>query len=149
MLQRLVKRRKMRYEWGMMGGIAVGMIAAGGAIGTMLRAMLVGRLLPFTATLNFPVGILTVNILGSFTMGVLVGILMRVSEGGYSQGTLYLFFGAGVLGGFTTFSAFALDIVFMIQKGQYQHMALYIVLSVGLSVAAVLGGMLLTRPKIF
>lgn len=92
----------------------------------------------------FPWGTLTVNIFGSFLMGVLAGWLAFKAEHGWSQ-PLRLFLTTGVLGGFTTFSAFSLDAVLLWERGQAGHAAAYVAASVILSIAGLLAGLALVR----
>jgi CrcB protein len=98
--------------------LASSYVALGGAIGALLRYQ-TGRLLthwlgPNTVT-AFPWATLTVNVLGSLAMGLLAGYLARHGQGG-DQWRLFL--GVGVLGGFTTFSAFSLELMLLIERGQ-------------------------------
>ena len=92
----------------------------------------------------FPWGTLTVNILGSFLMGALAGWLAFKAEHGWSQ-PLRLFLTTGVLGGFTTFSAFSLDAVLLWERGQAGHAAAYVAASVALSITGLLAGLALVR----
>lgn len=117
-------------------------VAAGGAIGAGLRhgvnlgaARLLGA--------AFPWGTLTVNVAGSLAMGLLVGWLAR--NGGDSGAMLKLFLATGVLGGFTTFSAFSLDAVLLWQRGAAGQAAAYVLASVIVSVAALGLGLWLMR----
>jgi len=105
-------------------------VAAGGALGVL------------TAGLGFPWGTMIVNVVGSFIMGLLVAFFTQNAE--ISQ-TTRLFLTVGILGGFTTFSAFSLDSVLLLQKGQTLAAVFYIVASVILSLAALAGGMMLIR----
>lgn len=114
-------------------------VAAGGAIGAGLR-----HLTNVGATRLFghgvPVGTVIVNVLGSFLMGVLVVVIAK--KGG--QG-LAPFLMTGVLGGFTTFSAFSLDTLTLFERGAAASAALYVALSVGLSLAALVIGVFAAR----
>jgi len=92
---------------------------------------------------GFPYGTLGVNILGSFMMGALIAWLAFRAEGGGQD--LRLFVATGVLGGFTTFSAFSLETVLLWERGEAGLAALYIALSVMLSVAGLAGGLALVR----
>ena len=84
-----------------------------------------------------------INVLGSLAMGVLIGALAL--KGGGDQERWRLLLGVGVLGGFTTFSAFSLDAVLLLQKKAYGIAALYVAGSVGLSLAGVVLGLALAR----
>ena len=113
-------------------------VAIGGGLGSWLR-YLTGRMIGASA---FPSATLTVNIAGSFAMGLLVGGLAR--SGGGSEGWRLLL-GVGVLGGFTTFSAFSLDIVSLAQRGAIGLAALYIGLSLAGGIAGLVAGLALMR----
>ena len=113
-------------------------VAIGGGVGSWLRYG-AGRLIGASA---FPSATLTVNIAGSFVMGLLVGWLAR--SGGGSEGWRLLL-GVGVLGGFTTFSAFSLDIVSLAQRGAIGLAALYIGLSLAGGIAGLVAGLALMR----
>ena len=112
-------------------------VAAGGAIGVSLRH-LVG-----TASLRilgsaFPWGTLIVNVFGSLLMGLFIAWLTKRTG---TSNELRLFFATGVLGGFTTFSAFSLDVVNMVERGAMTSAFGYIAASVVISLAAVFIGL--------
>ncbi len=111
-------------------------VALGGAIGSVARFGLSHGIYRMLGD-SFPYGILTVNILGSFAMGLMTALFMRKMED--NQAAQY-FLTAGVLGGFTTFSAFSLDVLKLVNGGQVASAAVYVVASVGLSIAAVFAG---------
>jgi len=92
----------------------------------------------------FPWGTLTVNVLGSFLMGALAGWLAFKANEGWSQ-PLRLFLTTGILGGFTTFSAFSLDAVLIWERGQNGLAATYVAASVLLSIAGLVAGLGLAR----
>jgi fluoride exporter len=92
----------------------------------------------------FPWGTVTVNILGSFLMGLLAGWLAFKSQEGWSQ-PLRLFLTTGILGGFTTFSAFSLDAVMLWERGAAMMAAGYVAASVLLSIAGLVAGLALIR----
>ena len=122
-------------------------VALGGAIGAVLRYQ-VGRWM--TAWLGapamgvFPWATLAVNALGGLAMGVLAGLLAR-GFGGASAEPLRLIVGVGILGGFTTFSAFSLEVTLLIERGQLTIALLYVLLSVSLSISALFFGLTMTR----
>jgi len=120
----------------------VSLVALGGAIGAACRHLAnAGALRLFGP--GFPVGTLAVNIVGGLLMGLLAGSLaLRYAGGG--QG-LRLFLGTGILGGFTTFSAFSLDAVALWQRGDPALASAYVIASVALSIAALLAGLSLAR----
>jgi fluoride exporter len=91
---------------------------------------------------GFPWGILTVNVLGSLAMGLVVALLLRKPP---ETDAAQLLLATGFLGGFTTFSAFALDIFKLMQSGNSSSAAVYAVASVVLSVVAVFAGFFVIR----
>ncbi|WP_164157091.1 fluoride efflux transporter CrcB [Sandarakinorhabdus rubra] len=117
------------------------LVALGGAIGSMLRYG-IGRWAIVALGGGFPFGTFAVNIIGGFLMGVLAGWLARFGDGGEE---LRLLLGAGVLGGFTTFSAFSLEVYNMITRAEVALAAAYAVSSAAGSVLAVLAGVWLAR----
>lgn len=117
-------------------------IALGGASGALLRHFSNAAVMHAMPGAAFPWGIFLINIVGSALMGVMAGLFAHVGE---VPPAFKAFLTVGLLGGFTTFSAFSLDAVLMLQKGQMAAAALYIGGSVLLSVAALYGGMLLVR----
>ncbi|MCA8902887.1 MAG: fluoride efflux transporter CrcB [Hyphomonas sp.] len=120
-------------------------VAAGGAIGAALRhgvGLLSVRHLPP----GWPHGTFIVNIAGSLLMGVLVGWLAFKGEGGPQ--TARLFLATGLLGGFTTFSAFSLEVANFIRAGDTGKAALYAGLSLVLGVIALFIGLWIAR-KVF
>jgi CrcB protein len=118
------------------------LVALGGAVGASARHLVnLGALRLFGSA--FPVGTLAVNVVGGLLMGLLAGVLaLRYAGGG--QGS-HLFLATGVLGGFTTFSAFSLDAVLLWQRGQAAAALVYVVASVVLSIAALAAGLALAR----
>ena len=114
-------------------------VALGGAIGAALRSLTnVSALRLFGP--GFPVATLIVNVAGSFLMGVLVVVLAR--KGGNH---LAPFLMTGILGGFTTFSAFSLDALTLWERGQAASAFTYVAASVILSLAAIAAGLALAR----
>ena len=116
------------------------LVMIGGAAGAGLRYE-VGRLTLRHIGPGFPWGTLTVNLVGGLLMGLLAGWLARGAGSEASR----LFFAVGVLGGFTTFSAFSLETFLMIERGQYGIAALYIGASVIGAVALLFLGLLAMR----
>jgi len=113
-------------------------VAAGGAVGAWLR-FVAGRLIGANP---FPYATLTVNVLGSLAMGLLAGWLARHGESGEPW---RLLLGVGVLGGFTTFSAFSLEIALMIERGAMAQAAAYVALSLLGGVGGLFAGLALAR----
>lgn len=91
---------------------------------------------------GFPYGTLTVNVVGSLAMGLFAAYF--AFKGDASQ-HWRLFFTTGILGGFTTFSAFSLDAVLLYERGQFGLAALYVLASVAVSIAALFAGLALVR----
>ena len=114
------------------------LVAVGGALGAWLR-FAVGRLI---APGSFPWATLLVNAAGCFAMGLLVGWLAR--QGADSEGWRLLL-GVGMLGGFTTFSAFSLEVVSLIQRGAVAQATSYVLVSVLAGVAGLMLGLALMR----
>ncbi|WBU64964.1 fluoride efflux transporter CrcB [Paracoccus aerodenitrificans] len=114
-------------------------VAIGGAAGASARYA-VNIAAMRMAGPGFPVGTLTVNIVGSFAMGLLAVLLAE--RGGQHLAPLLL---TGILGGFTTFSAFSLDTLTLWERGQTGLAAGYVVASVLLSLAAIIAGLALGR----
>ena len=91
----------------------------------------------------WPWGTLSVNVVGGLAMGLLVGWMgLKVGAG---QETVRVFAAVGLLGGFTTFSAFSLETVLMIERRDYGLAGAYVLLSVALAVAALMAGLMLAR----
>ncbi len=116
-------------------------VALGGAIGASLRH-LAGMLAMRMLGTAFPWGTFFVNILGSFLMGILIAILARRSG---TTAEVRLFLATGVLGGFTTFSAFSLDVAVLWERGEVTSAMGYVAGSVTLSIAALFAGLWLVR----
>lgn len=117
-------------------------VAIGGALGSTLRYLVgLGAVRLFGT--GFPVGTLVVNVAGSFVMGLLYGVLS--GRGAMHLAPLLL---AGVLGGFTTFSAFSLDTVTLWERGQVTTAVLYVLVSVLVSLAALWAGLVLARGEL-
>lgn len=119
------------------------LVAIGGALGSMARygvGLGAARLFPAS---TWPWGTLTVNVVGGLAMGLLVGWMgLRAGSG---QETVRVFAAVGVLGGFTTFSAFSLETVLLIERREYGLAGAYVLLSVVLAVAALMAGLMLAR----
>ncbi len=107
------------------------LVALGGAAGSVLRHLL-------SAAVGFPWGTLMVNVIGSFTIGFLWVVLAGRLPG-------HALLVTGFLGGFTTFSAFSLDTLRLIEMGQSGQAVAYGSASVGLSLAACAAGLFLAR----
>src|SRR6478735_10567677 len=117
------------------------LVAVGGAFGSLLRYG-VGLWSLRVAGPGFPWGTLTVNLVGCFLIGVLAELISRKFGGSVELRLLLI---TGVLGGFTTFSAFSLDALVLFERGETVAALLYIASSVVVSLAAVFGGATLVR----
>ena len=116
------------------------LVMAGGSIGAGLR-YLFGRMTISAIGPGYPWGTMGVNLIGGLLMGCLAGLLTRTSLGE----TARLLLGVGVLGGFTTFSAFSLDAVTMLERGAVVAAGGYVIVSVVGSVTALYAGLLIVR----
>ena len=112
-------------------------IALGGSIGSVLRHLVTTQTSHLLGN-SYPYGTMIVNILGSLLMGLFIGYLVKTLPHSME---IRSFFAVGVLGGFTTFSAFSLDAVNMIERGQMSSAAIYIALSVILSIVSLFLGL--------
>src|SRR4249919_212207 len=123
------------------GSMGFIIVFIGGGVGAAFRHgfnLLFARLLG-TA---FPYATLFENVSGSLVMGLLVGYF--AFKGGASQ-HWRLFLTTGILGGYTTFSAFSLDAVLLYERGELRLAALYVALSVALSIGGLMAGLALVR----
>jgi CrcB protein len=120
-------------------------VALGGALGASLRHG-VGLLSVRHLSQGWPWGTFAVNILGGFAMGLLAGWLAHRTDG--TGQDVRLFLATGVLGGFTTFSAFSLEVMNFLRAGETGKAAAYAGLSVVLACAALALGLVLAR-KVF
>ncbi len=91
---------------------------------------------------GYPFGTLTVNVVGSLLMGIIAGYFAFKAD---APQPWRLFLTTGILGGFTTFSAFSLEVVLLYERGEGATAVGYALLSVGLSCAALLTGLAVTR----
>lgn len=121
----------------MLNCLAVGL---GGFIGSVLRYL--AGLIKLNESVVFPVKTLAVNVIGAFAIGIITALALKNAS---LDPRLVLFLKVGICGGFTTFSTFALESVQLFQSGRGVLALVYIVLSVLLSVLAVLGAEALIR----
>jgi len=117
------------------------LVMAGGAIGSALRYQL-GRASLRLLGPGWPWGTFAANVLGGLAMGLLVGWLAMRAQGSEA---IRLFVAVGVLGGFTTFSAFSLETMLMIERGDWLPATAYALVSVVVSVGALALGLTMMR----
>ena len=117
------------------------LVAAGGAFGATVRHIFSGAALRLIGA-GWPYGTFAINVIGSLLMGVLAGWLAVRGDGGQHW---RLLLGTGVLGGFTTFSAFSLETALLIEHRDYVPAAAYVIGSVLIGIAALFGGLWLAR----
>jgi CrcB protein len=118
------------------------LVMAGGAIGAALRYQLGHAVLRLFGA-GWPLGTFLVNISGGFAMGLLAGWLALRGHGGGEP--IRLFVAVGILGGFTTFSSFSLEMMLMIERGEFASALAYALLSVLLSLGARAAGLHIMR----
>ena len=118
-------------------------VALGGAIGATLRWALGLAFLRALGPTALPLPVLTANVLGSMAMGAFVVLAAQRGLAHISP-----FVTTGLLGGFTTFSAFSLETVMLIERGQAATAALYVLLSVALSVGSLWIGVAAMRAAL-
>ena len=116
-------------------------IACGGALGALGRHFTTSQVMKLMGA-GFPYGTLAVNVVGSFILGALVELMaLRWSVGP----ELRAFLVVGMLGGYTTFSAFSLDTVLLIERGSYAPALAYVLANVLLAVGGLFAGLMLMR----
>ena len=118
----------------------ISLVALGGAIGAALRYLTGVGVVRLIGHQEFPLAIITVNVVGSFLMGAFV---VAAAQRGLTHLSPLVM--TGLLGGFTTFSAFSLETVTLIERGAIGQAGLYVALSVGLSIGALMLGLWVTR----
>jgi len=119
----------------------LGSVVLGGGVGAGLRYLVGTASLRLLGT-HFPWGTFFVNVVGSLAMGLIVGLLAHKLDMGQN---MRAFLTTGLLGGFTTFSAFSLDVANLYERKQIGLAALYVSSSVGLGVCALFLGLYLAR----
>lgn len=117
---------------------------AGGALGSGARYLAYIAAAHWPGT-TFPWATLTVNVLGSLVMGILIELILLRYDGSLELRTFLL---TGILGGFTTFSAFSLDAVRLYESGEPGAAVVYVVASVVISILALFAGLTLTRAAL-
>jgi len=135
-----VRGRPALYASGM---LSTALVFLGAGIGGVLRHGVNLVSLKWLGA-SFPYGTMAINIIGSGVMGLVAGLLAFKAGEGWTQNAR-LFLATGILGGFTTFSAFSLDAVLLWERGEATLAAVYVVGSVVLSLAALIAGLALVR----
>ena len=120
------------------------LVAVGGAVGSLARYY-VGLWSLKLAGPGFPWGTLSVNIVGSFLIGLLAELIARKWGGSVELRLLLI---TGFLGGFTTFSAFSLDAMALYEGGKAMAALIYMAASIAISMAAVVAGLSLVRALV-
>jgi CrcB protein len=115
-------------------------IGSGSFIGGILRYLL-SQFIQTKVLSSFPFGTLVVNVLGCLLIGVVYGI----SDRGQLSPEVRLFLATGILGGFTTFSAFSNETVAMLRDGQFGFAGAYIFASIGIGIMATFIGIMITK----
>jgi len=110
-------------------------VAAGGAVGSVLRFVITQQMLRITS--DFPYGTLLINVVGS----LLIGLFARLYAGADSNATVRAALTIGFCGGFTTFSAFSAELVLLIEQGRAMRAVLYVFGSTGLALMATVLGL--------
>jgi fluoride exporter len=116
-------------------------VAVGGAIGSVARYLVAigsGKIFG----INFPWGILIINVTGSLLIGVFVGLFATKWD---LPQSVRIFLTVGICGGYTTFSTFSLDSYYLMERGQVLMALAYMIGSVVLSISALVGGLYLAR----
>jgi CrcB protein len=122
---------------------ALFLVILGGGIGSGLRHG-VNLAAARWIGIEFPWGTLAVNVIGSFLIGAFAGWLAFRGDAHATQ-SLRLFLTTGILGGFTTFSAFSLDFALLFERGDTVLAAVYVIASVAISLAAIFAALWLVR----
>jgi fluoride exporter len=116
------------------------LVALGGALGAVARWKLGGLVLQHTIDGRFPASTFLVNLLGCLVAGLLAGLATKLDMLSH-EARLFLF--TGLLGGFTTFSAFGIETVALLRRGEMGIASAYVIASVAAGVGGVWLGMLL------
>ena len=123
--------------------LSIFLVFVGGGIGAALRHGVNVAAAAWFGT-GFPWGTMIVNVVGSFVIGALAAWFAFRGDAMWTQ-PLRLFLATGILGGFTTFSAFSLDFALLFERGEIGQGIAYVLASVALSLAAVFAGLFLVR----
>ena len=130
---------KIRWLLGNMETVVA--VFLGGGLGAVLRHFANNAVMHAWGR-DFPLGIMLINIVGSFLMGVLIGLFAHTWD---TSQNMRAFLTVGILGGFTTFSTFSMNAVDLFQHEQYVSGAVYVVGSVVIGILSLLLGVWLVR----
>lgn len=108
------------------------LVGLGGALGSIARFKLSGLILKHTVEWRFPLPTFTVNIIGCIVIGILAGLATKAN---YFSNDVRLLLFTGLVGGFTTFSAFGLETLLLLRRGEFTIAALYVILSILIGIA--------------
>ena len=108
-------------------------VALGGAFGSVARYLLSGWVLHHTIDWRFPLGTFLVNVLGCLVIGILAGLAVK-DDFFSSEARLFLF--TGIIGGFTTFSAFGLETIYLLRRTEFLVAGSYVLLSIAVGLFA-------------
>lgn len=139
-----MSRRLLLWQLALMNFNHLLLAAFGGAIGSALRFSAGAFVMRFTGS-GWPWGTYAVNLIGSLIMGLMIGWFAQRGSGTSSA---QIFVATGILGGFTTFSAFSLETARMVEARAYSHAALYAGSSVILGVLMVFAGLIIMRKAL-
>ena len=118
------------------------LVGLGGALGAIARWKLGGLVLHYTSDWRFPLSTFLVNVAGCLAAGLLAGMVVKLDMFS-ADARLFLF--TGLLGGFTTFSAFGVETIYLLRRGDVAMAGAYALLSVAAGIAGVWLGMLMIR----
>lgn len=118
------------------------LVGFGGALGAIARWKLGGLVLHYTSDWRFPLSTFLVNVAGCLAAGLLAGMVVKLDMFS-ADARLFLF--TGLLGGFTTFSAFGVETIYLLRRGDVAMAGAYVLLSVAAGIAGVWLGMLMVR----
>jgi fluoride exporter len=113
------------------------LVALGGALGSVVRFKLSGWILHQTLSWRFPLGTFIVNVVGCLVIGVLAGLAVRDD---FFSADVRLFLFTGIIGGFTTFSAFGLETFYLLRRDEIAVAGGYVVLSIVCGLLALWAG---------
>ncbi|SDI16409.1 fluoride efflux transporter CrcB [Alteribacillus bidgolensis] len=104
-------------------------LTIGGASGAICRYLLGKFMTKFQSNISFPIGMVTVNIIGSLGLGLFFGLVYgEIPLGAYEE-PLFALFGIGFFGAFTTFSTFSMETIQLLEKRKYKPLIYYVFLS--------------------